>query len=420
MQQSPVDWEAFRALGIALGLGLLVGLQRERAASRIAGIRTFALITVFGTLSALLADAFGSWVLPAGLLALAALIVVANVAKIESGEVDPGLTTEVAVLLMYAVGAFVATGHEASAVAVAGSVAILLQLKQPLHRFVQRIGEADIRAIMQFVLISLVILPVLPNRTYGPYDVLNPHQVWWMVVLIVGIGMGGYIAYKLVGARGGALLGGVLGGLVSSTATTVSAARRDGRHAGAANLSALVILLASATVFLRILVEVAAAALGHFGRLAPPLVALFFWMVLLCAVHQARTASSDPDMPSQENPAQLGSALVFGALYAVVLVAVAAAKERFGTAGIYAVAALSGLADVDAITLSTARLVAIGSVDPESGWRAILIAALSNLAFKGAVVAALAGSRLRSRVLTLFGVAFLGGVAILWFWPSAQ
>src|SRR5437899_6943591 len=165
--------QTFLKLAIALALGLLVGLQRERVDSRIAGVRTFPLITLLGAVTALAAPSLGPWLVAAGMLALAAMLVIANIAKLRV-ETDPGLTTEIAALLMYGVGAYLVVGHGAAAVAVGGAVVLLLHLKQPLHRFVAAMGERDVSAIMQFALITLVILPVLPNRNVGPYDALNP------------------------------------------------------------------------------------------------------------------------------------------------------------------------------------------------------------------------------------------------------
>ncbi|MBI1901993.1 MAG: MgtC/SapB family protein, partial [Planctomycetia bacterium] len=188
-------------LAIAVGLGLLVGLQRERVRSPVAGIRTFALITVLGTISALLAAPFGGWIVGLGAVAVAAMLVVGNLALRRTRHIDPGMTTEVAALLMYGVGAYLVVGHAAIAVAVGGGVALLLHWKAPLHEFVARIGETDVTAIMRFVLVALVIYPVLPDQAYGPYQVLNPKQVWQMVVLIVGISLGGYVAYKLLGQK---------------------------------------------------------------------------------------------------------------------------------------------------------------------------------------------------------------------------
>src|SRR5688572_9783050 len=184
----------FLNLATSLGLGLLVGLQRERANSQLAGIRTFALITLLGSISALLAQEFGGWIIAAGLIALALFTFSANRAKLESGQPEPGMTTEVAILLMFAIGAYLMIGRRSIAVAAGGAVLVLLHFKQPLHLFVKRIGEKDLHAIVRLALISLVILPVLPNRTYGPLGVLNPFEIWLMVVLIVGISLAGYLA----------------------------------------------------------------------------------------------------------------------------------------------------------------------------------------------------------------------------------
>ncbi len=176
----------FQQLGVALGLGLLVGLQRERVASRLAGFRTFPMVTVLGTLLALLAQSFGGWIVAAGLIALASMIILGNILELRVGAPDPGLTTEVALLLMYGVGAFLVVGPQEVAIAIGGGIAVLLQFKKPMHRIAEKLGDKDITAIMRFALLSLVILPVLPNRTFGPYAVLNPYEIWLMVVLIVG------------------------------------------------------------------------------------------------------------------------------------------------------------------------------------------------------------------------------------------
>ena len=174
----------FTQVAIALGLGLLVGLQREHAASRLAGIRTFPLITVFGVISGMLSQSFGGWVLAAALLSLAGLIILGNIVELKSGSTDPGLTTEAALLLMFGVGAYLVIGRAEVAIAVGGGVAVLLQAKVQMHGVSAKLGESDLKALMQFVLLSLVILPILPDRAYGPYSVLNPRQIWLMICLI--------------------------------------------------------------------------------------------------------------------------------------------------------------------------------------------------------------------------------------------
>jgi uncharacterized membrane protein (DUF4010 family) len=409
--------ETFLQLAVALGLGLLVGLQRERMDSAIAGIRTFALITLFGAVAAHLGQVFGGWVVAAGMVVAAGFVVSGNFARLAKGEADPGQTTEFTAVLMYGVGVWVVVGSMAVAVALGGTVAVLLHLKEPLHRFVGRMGEGDLKAIMQFVLIALVILPVLPDRTFGPYDVLNPYQIWWMVVLIVGLSLAGYVAFKLVGANAGAVLSGLLGGVISSTATTVTYSRRAKEDPESSRLAALIVMIASAVVFGRVLVEIAVVARDRFPELAPPLAAML-GVTLALSLALWIGARRDPCAPPEaENPAELKSAIVFGVVYAAVLLAVAFARDRFGKAGLLTVAALSGLTDMDAITLSTSRLVRGGGLDPDSGWRAILLASLSNLVFKAGIVAVLGSRRLFGRVALLFGAALAAGGLILWLWP---
>jgi uncharacterized membrane protein (DUF4010 family) len=341
----------------------------------------------------------------------------AAVRTLDGGQ-GPGKTTEAAALLMYALGAYLAVGDATAAIVVGGVVAVLLHWKQPLHRFVERIGERDIHAMMQFVLIALVILPVLPDQTFDPYQVLNPREIWRVVVLIVGIGLAGYVAYKLVGQKAGALLGGVLGGLISSTATTVAYARRTKSAPDAAALAALVIMIASSIAFVRVIVELAVVAPGILSQVVPPLGAMFVLMALLSTGSYFLSRGARDEMPEQENPAELKSALIFGAIYAVVIFAVAAAKEYFGTGGLYVVALLSGLTDLDAITLSTGRLAAENRLDIATSWRLILLAALANLVFKGGTVAVLGPRRLLGRIAALFGVAVVGGLLIFWLWPN--
>jgi uncharacterized membrane protein (DUF4010 family) len=410
--------EPFLQLAVAIGLGLLVGLQRERMHPTVAGIRTFALITVLGTVAAQLSQSFGGWIVAAGLIAAGALVLSGKQEAIRGGLEDPGLTTEFTALVMYGVGALVVVGPMAVPVVLGGTVALLLHFKEELHRFAGRLGEEDLKAIMQFVLVALVILPVLPDRAFGPYGVLNPYQIWWMVVLIVGLSLGGYVAYKLFGTGAGAVLSGVLGGMISSTATTVSYARRTREASEVCRLAALVVMIASSVVYARLLVEIAVVAPRSFLALAPPIGIMLGISVVLSLAAWFVGRDGEPVRSPQGNPAQLKSALAFGVLYALVLLAVAFARGRFGTAGLYTVAGLSGLTDMDAITLSTARLVDSGAVAAGDGWRAILLASFSNLVFKAGIVAVLGSWRLFGRIAVLFGLALAGGAVVWWLWPG--
>lgn len=410
--------EAFQALGISVGLGLLVGLQRERAGSRIAGFRTFTLITLLGTLAGLLAETLGAWVVVGGLLGVVVFLSVANLIRLAGGKIAPGITTEVAALVMYCVGAYLVFGHRGVALAVGGAVAVMLQAKPVLHGFVKRMGEDEMRGLTQFVLVALVILPLLPDEPYGPFQVLNPRQIWWMVVLVSGISLSGYVALRLLGDRKAAVVGGLLGGLVSSTATTVSYARRAAQDARGVATGALVIMLASTVVYARVLLEVFLVARSVLPSVAWPIGILLAAALAESAFVWLRSRRVEAQLSPAHNPAELRSAVTFGVLFTLVLLAVAAAKEYFGDRGLYAVAAVSGLTDMDAITLSTSRMSAEGALAPATAWRLIVVAAIANLVFKGGIVAALGGPRLFARIAVLFGLNILVGALLLVFWPG--
>jgi uncharacterized membrane protein (DUF4010 family) len=410
--------DIFVPLAIALGLGLLVGFQRQRTEESLAGFRTFPLITLAGALAGKLGVwTHTPWMLPAGLLGLVALIVMGNLARWRRGEVGVGITTEVAALVMFLVGATAAVGPRAAAVVMGGVVAALLHFKRPMHALAQRLKDDEMQALMRIVVIGLVILPVLPDQAYGPYEVLNPFRIWLMVVLIAGISVASYVLYKLVDARAGTLLGGLLGGLISSTATTASYARRARGDLAVAPAAAVVLMLASTVVFARIFIELGVVAPAVLRRVVAPLGAMAAINVLLSGVGFWLWGRVRAEPTGPEDPTQLRPALVFGALYGGVLFAVAAAKQYLGEAGLYAVAAVSGLTDIDAITLSLANLADVGRIEIGTAWRAILLAALANLVFKTGIAFVLGGRELVARIAPLFGISLAAGAGILLFWP---
>ncbi len=406
----------FTDLGIALGLGMLVGLQRESVESPLAGVRTFPLVTVLGTLCTMLAVPLGGWLVAAGFLVVGLLVVAGSIAT-SLRTLDVGLTTEVALLVMFAVGCYVVVGPTEVAVAIGGGVAVLLQAKKRLQGIVATLGEGDVRAIMQFALISLVILPVLPDTPFGPFDVLNLREIWLMVVLIVGLSLGGYIIFRFWGDKAGTVLGGILGGVISSTATTFSYARRTARADGQARAAAIVIMIASTVVIVRVTAEVAIVAPAAVGLMAVPLAILFAAHVASCIALWLSGRGEDTSMPPQDNPTELKPALIFAALYAVILVAVAAARLYFGNRGLYVVAGMSGLTDVDALTLSAAQLTRDGRLAVDQAWRMIVIATISNLAFKTLVIGVVGSRGLLVRLLPPFAFAALCGVLLVAFYP---
>ena len=413
-----MDIQLLQQLAISLGLGLLVGFQREWGRGHVAGIRSFALIPPLGTLCAQLGLQFGGWVPAAGLISLAGVVVVGGVIKFRAGETTPGITTNTASLLMYVVGALLALDQVPLAVVMGGCVAVLLQWKQPLHAFVQQVGEREIGSIIQLTLLALVILPVLPNKTYGPYHVFNPFHTWLMVVLIVGISVGGYMSYKLLGSRVGTLLSGILGGVISSTATTVSHARVSSKQPNTGSLGAIVIMIASTVVFFRVSLEVLVVGPEILPHLAPLLILMVLIMGAICiflyvtGLHQKNVLLPD------EDPSNLKAAVIFGILYVAVLFAVAVAKEHFSDKGLYLVAGLSGLTDMDAITLSVINLINSERLNLDTGCRMILVGALSNLVFKGAIVGVLGSRSLFKKILFSFSLSIAAGILLLLLWPK--
>lgn len=414
-----MDSTVLSALSLALGLGLLIGLQREHAGTELGGIRTFPLIALLGLLCGLLAGEWGEVIVVAGFLGVTSLAVLANLSRLKDKTDTGNQTTEVAALLTFALGAYLATGAYAEALVVGGLAAVLLHFKQPMHHFVRAMEEREIRAVMRFVIVTLIILPILPDQTYGPFQVLNPRQIWLMVVLIVGIGLAGYVSYKVFGAQAGVVPGGILGGLVSSTATTVAAARQAKEAPKSAGLAALTIMIASAVAVARVIVEVAVVAPGILAGVLPPLLAQLLLMAAVTGGMLYFHRQNGKAMPEQENPAELKTALIFAALYALAIFTTAAAKDHFGDEALYLVAVISGFVDVDAITLSSAQLAAAQRIDATTTWRVILIAVLVNLVFKAGLALSLGSAKLFWRLAIPLGLWLAGGIVILLAWPAA-
>lgn len=448
----------FLQLGLSLLLGLLIGLQREHAAAGLAGMRTFPLVTLLGTVLALLAQRgnAGEWLLGAGLLSVMALAIVSHWLQLRDRNGQRGITTDAALLAAYAVGAMLAfDGFIGPAVAVGGTVAVLLQFKPELHRLARTLGDDDLRAIMQFVLITCIVLPILPNDPIDPFGVIRPWNVWLMVVLIVGISLAGYIVYRFLGANAGILLGGLLGGAVSSTATTVTYSRMARTDPRAAQAATVVVLLASSVMYVRVLVEAAVVSTEFAISLAAPSLIVLAATLLLGLVlwrqmgHPARRwpaplsapshratvsepagATGTPDErlveangigphaggPTHSNPTQLRPALLFGAAYALVLLALAWTKQSLGNAGMFTVAGLSGLTEVDALTLSTARMAVEHQSMMADGWRLVLFGTLTNFASKAAIAAALGGRAFGARIALCFVPPTAVGAALLLWW----
>lgn len=383
----------------SLAIGLLIGLERERNPSAKAGLRTFALVAMFGTLCALLASKTNTpWILLIGLAAVAAMIIAAYL-NAPAQESDPGTTTVIALLICYVLGVIIWYDYTKLAVMLGIGITALLYFKSELRDLSQKLTRRDLVAVLQFSVLTFIILPILPDQNLGPYSAFNPYQAWLMVVLISGISLTGYAALRIVGTRYGALLLGFLGGLVSSTATTLIYARQSKINTNIQNLASAVIVIASLVVILRLLLVSYVVSFGQLagltmvlcsGFLAGSAIAIYHW-------RQMRQAT-ELFMPETSNPTELHTALGFGLFYVAVLIGAAWMSDIAGSKGLYAVALVSGLTDVDAITLSSLRLFNLKQLTEQQTIIAITLAYLSNLSFKFGMVIFLGGWLLAKRV----------------------
>ncbi len=375
-------WQLFESHFLAILLGALMGLERERQEPRLAGLRTFILVTLFGAICGNMAlDGSYPWMVPAGLMAVTVQSAMVHFLRLKEG-IPPGLTTSIALLVAYGIGSLLATGHTIPAVSISLATTAILYFKLQMHEFSHRLQQHDLYAIFQFVLVAFVIWPILPNRGFGPYQALNPSNIWLMVVLISAINLAGYITLKMVGQRWGGPVLGLLGGIVSSTATTLSFSRYTRDNPAFSQAAALVVALASTVVLMRVAFLIGMIHPALLTELALPLGAMFVGGLIPVFLIWRNTPQSEGPAPNTRNPVELPKALFFGLLYAAVILAVSAAKDYFGNSGVYIVALISGLTDVDAITLSNARLVQQGFLEASQAHISILIALVSNLCFK--------------------------------------
>jgi uncharacterized membrane protein (DUF4010 family) len=414
------EQEVFYHLGAALAIGLLIGIERgwkERAAEegeRVAGVRTYGLIGLLGGVSALLAARFGAVAIGLAFIGLAGALSAVYVANLRRGEEDVGITSLVAGLLTFALGAVAGTGEIAVAGASAVVMATLLTYKPQLHRWVAALEASELKAGIKLLLISVVLLPVLPNQGYGPWNALNPYAIWWMVVLIATISFVGYFAIKLGGARRGTVFTGLFGGLASSTALTLQFSRMARDSAGMAPVLGVGILLACGTMVPRLVLIATLLDRDLLGPLAAPALVMALLVFLPTALYWRSQAVADPEGASTlRNPLELKSALAFGALLGLVLLLGRALREWFGEAGVLALAAASGVTDVDAITLSLARMSQEDLSVRVATTGIVIAAAVNNLA-KGGMAAVIGGRRIGLLVGLPLAASAVGGLATVW------
>ena len=399
------DADLFYRFGIALAIGFLVGLQREFSyrkaqAPASAGVRTFSLLSLSGCAAAFVAETARSPALLAVFFGVVGALVVASyLATTRSGDV--GSTTEVAELITVLNGALCYWGMLQLVAAIGVATTVVLSAKLPLQKLVEKLTTEDLVATLKFGVVTAIVLPVLPREPLGPppFDVLVPYDLWRMVVLISAIGFVGYVLIQIVGPKRGIGLTGILGGLVSSTALTLSFAQKSREDDRLAKPFALAIVVAWTMMFARILTAVAVINRDLLDALWLPLSATGAAGAAYAAwLHFSDRASPETEIQFS-NPFEVGPALRFGLLYAVVLLVSRAAQLEFGDRGVLLSALVAGVADVDAITLSLSELSrtsqGLGLAAAASG---VMVAAMANTALKGGIVLATASSSLRRRI----------------------
>jgi uncharacterized membrane protein (DUF4010 family) len=413
--------ESLYLLLVALAIGLMIGVERgwqERASQegqRIAGVRTYGLIGLLGGGFGLLAEQFGALVLGLGFTALTVVVGMIFLAK-QQQEGEWGITSLMAALLVFVLAALATTGAVLVAASSAVVAVLLLSYKPQLHGLVSRLQAEELRAGIKLLLISVVMLPVLPDQGYGPWEALNPYRIWMMVVVIAAISFAGYVAIKIGGARRGILFTGLFGGLASSTAVTLHLSRLGQQNHGVVPVAASGILIACGTMFIRMLIVVGLLAPSMLATLWPPVVLMALLTYAPLLFFRRDKAGTVPDASSNlQNPLELKTALTFGAILTAVMLLSVVLRNAYGEAGLMTLAALSGIADVDAIMLSL-----VGMAEDELSTRLFVmgcvIAACANSIVKGLMCGLIGGRALGLRAAGPLVLAGISGVVATWLW----
>jgi uncharacterized membrane protein (DUF4010 family) len=414
------DSSLFLRFGISLAVGILVGIQREFASEPhtkelAAGVRTFGLLGLVGCSAALLSDLLHSPLpLVCVIIAMAAFFSINYYIDAAAGK--PGLTTKASMVLTLCAGALAYWQQTTTlAVALAVTTAVLLSIKIPLHRFVKHLTHEDVSASLKLAVITAIVLPILPNRPFGspPFDIFNPLKLWLFVVFISGISFVGYVLIKVAGAKKGIGLTGLLGGMASSTAVTLSFTAKSRERQDLSKPFALAITVAWTVMFVRVLAVVAVLNIALVKPILLPIAGSIAAGLLCCAfLYRAGKTDHRHDV-AFANPFELGLAIKFGLLFALILLFSRATQVYFGDNGVYASSFLSGMADVDAIAFSMARLSrGIGGIDPLIASRAIVLAAVANTLVKGCIVLFTGAPALKRAILPGFILIMVVGVAL--------
>jgi uncharacterized membrane protein (DUF4010 family) len=416
--------ELLKALLVSASLGALLGLERQWSGERqqpkteaLAGARTFAVWAVLGTLCAWFSEKQHPAFFLLGFAGMFALIALTTYRR-AAHEREAGLTTGAVGLATYLLGGLVLFGQVKTAVVVAISLVVLLASKEKLHAWSRNFSRMDVYHALQFAAVTGIILPLVPDQPYGPYGAFNPHTIWLMVVLVSGLGFLGYVAMRAFGEGRGLAVTGLLGGLASSTATTLAMSRQSREAPRTGTICALAIVLACTVMLARVAVLVGAVSLPLLGSLAPWLLLVAVPGIAFSLAHRTSFLSGHraPEGTREvRNPLSLRVAIQFALLYALIVLLVRWAQANFGGAGVYLASFLSGLTDLDAISLSLSQLAGSGGIGLQDATRAILVAAGANSLLKLGLASSLGGPALRAPVSIVLGATAALAALAAWF-----
>jgi len=414
--------EIFKRLAMALAVGLMLGIERGwetrmvPEGTRIAGIRSYAMMGLLGGIWGLLGQEAGQLTLGLGFAAFASLIIAAHIMLLRTNPGERSIAAVLAALLAFVLGALAAYGHLAAAAAGGVVTLALMTLKAPLHRFVAWIEPTTMKASVQLLVISVVLLPVLPNQGYGPEQSLNPFRIWWIVVLIAAIGFVGYIAIKVAGTRIGAMLTAAFGGMASSTILSLNFARMGRATPELQRLLAAGVAVASSLMAIRILALALLLNPAFSIALAVPMgamtvIGLAGAGLLWLGARQVGVGTETP----VANPFEFWTAIKLAAFLTLVLLLAALMHQWYGDRGVDLVAAVAGLADVDAITVSMSHATAQAGMAMPAARLAVSIAAIVNTLVKAGIVMVVGGWAMGRHVLMVaiaMSIAAIAGLLL--------
>ncbi len=408
-----MDYSFVQSLAIVLVLGFAIGMQRSLTYRRtqersFAGSRTFALIALSGFLAAWL-DGTYHGVIVAVTSGIVLLLGLAYYLKVRENR-HWGMTTQIAALVTYLLGILAFRGEIVWTVFIGVLVIILLEIKPRLQALERHIGPTDVNAVILLLAMSFVILPILPDRMVDPWHLFNPYKTWMMAVIIAAISFVGYVAIKILGQKHGVFLTGAAGGLISSTAVTISLSKMFQKQTHLLNNYAGGIAVACTFMYLRVLFEAFVIHPELAWRLGPAYLLAAGSGLLYSGWFYRHAEAAEIDLENaaiSKNPLQLSEAIKFGLLFGIIYGAVALVQGRYGNPGVYLVAFFSGLTDVDAITLSLSELAKDGKLVEMAAMNGIVIASVTNSVVKLGIVYWLGGVKLGWR-LTPFFLVTLG------------